>query len=45
MEEFKKQEVDFMEFVYSKAGEFTNKHLDFFETVFCIFDDFEIQTI
>jgi hypothetical protein len=32
MEEYKKQEVDFMEFVYSKAGEFTNKHLEFFET-------------
>jgi len=32
LEEYKKQEVDFMEFVYSKAGEFTNKHLDYFES-------------
>lgn len=32
-EEYKKQEMDFMEFVYSKAGEFTMKHEDYIDTV------------
>lgn len=32
-EEYKKQEMDFMEFVYAKAGEFTNKHHDHIENV------------
>jgi len=32
-EEFKKQEMDFMEFVYAKAGEFSMKHEDYLDSV------------
>jgi len=32
-EEYKKQEMDFMEFVYAKAGEFINNHYDHIENV------------
>jgi len=31
-EEFKKQEMDFMEFVYAKAGEFSMKHEDYLDS-------------
>ena len=32
-EEYKKQEIDFREFVYTKAIEFVNKHGDYIDTV------------